>query len=79
MHTRQIHTIYKERPRTKFTTKLPKHCFPDIWNSLDKELRETQTRNKFKNKIKHNILSNYNENATCKFSKCPDCSENTRR
>ena len=79
MHTRQIHTIYKERPRTKFTSKLPKHCFPDIWNSLDKKLRETQTRNKFKNKIKYNILSNYNENVTCKFSRCPDCSENSRR
>ena len=79
MHTRQIHTIYKERPRTKFTSKLPKHCFPDIWNSLDKKLRETQTRNKFKNKIKYNILSNYNENVKCKFSRCPDCSENSRR
>ena len=79
MHTRQIHTIYKDRPRTKFTSKLPKHCFPDIWNSMDKELRETQTRNKFKNKIKHNILANYNENVTCKLSRCPDCFENTRR
>ena len=65
MHTRQIHTIYKERPRTTFTSKLPKHCFPDIWNSLDTKLRETQTRNTFKNKIKYNILSNYNENVKC--------------
>ena len=46
MHARQIHTIYKGRPRTKFTSKLPEHCLPDIWNSLDKKLRETQTRNK---------------------------------
>ena len=78
MHTRQIHTIYKERPEPNLHLNYQSIAFQIFGIHWIKNWRETQTINKFKNKIKYNILSNYNENVKCKFSRCPDCFENSR-
>ena len=35
IHLRSNQTVYRERARTKFSSKLPKHNFPLIWNQID--------------------------------------------
>ena len=37
--TRHHHHIFKTRPRTTFSSKLPNHNFVNIWNEIDENLK----------------------------------------
>ena len=37
--TRHYNLLVKERPRTHFSSKLPKHNFTRIWNNIDDKIR----------------------------------------
>ena len=55
--TRQHKNIFKERPRTKFSSKLPKHQFVNIWNSLNDNLKAAQYRSIFKASLKKQVFT----------------------
>lgn len=72
-NTRQKYKLLNDRSRTTFSSNLPKHCFPNIWNSLSDGSRDIQNRNQFKNTIKSIFITNYQESVQCTFQMCPDC------
>ncbi len=59
MVTRQSGQMRRDRPRTNFSSRLPKHNFPKIWNSINTELRLSNSRYIFKRKIKSILLHKY--------------------
>ena len=46
--TRQQDRLYKTRPRTNFSSKLPKHTFVNIWNDIDIPTQRIISKIKFK-------------------------------
>ena len=46
--TRQHNLLAKEIPRTYFSSKLPKHNFTKMWNSISYEKQNIKHRSKFK-------------------------------
>ena len=45
---RHHHHIFKTRPRTKFSSKLPNHNFVNIWNEIDENLKSCSSKVIFK-------------------------------
>ena len=71
--TRQAMNMRTDRARTSFTTNLPKHKFPDIWNKVDPEIRSSRSIQIFKHTIKRLAIEKYNNNVTCENPGCTDC------
>ena len=46
--TRHHHDIFKTRPRTTFSSKLPNHNFVNIWNEIDENLKSCSSKVIFK-------------------------------
>ena len=46
--TRHHHHIFKTRPRTTFSSKLPNHNFVNIWNEIDENLKSCSSKVIFK-------------------------------
>ena len=46
-NSRDPNTFYCKRPRTKFTSTLPKHNFPKMWNKIIDNIKEIKSRQKF--------------------------------
>ena len=46
-NSRQSSNFFRHRPRTKFSSRLPKHKFPVIWNSLGHDHHSITSRNIF--------------------------------
>ena len=46
--TRHHHHIFKPRPRTTFSSKLPNHNFVNIWNEIDENLKLCSSNVMFK-------------------------------
>ena len=55
-NTRRPNTLYHKRPRTKFTSTLPKHNLPKMWNNIIDNIKEIKSRNKFKTAMIKNML-----------------------
>ena len=67
--------LRREFSRTKFTEKLPKHTFPQIWSKFQ-TISATNSRNQFLSKIKEFFLNIYKQNinvTSCGNPLCPDC------
>ena len=58
----------KERPRTTFSSKLPKHYFTNIWNNISENIRNAVNRRQFKA-----MLHNY---YTDQYESCVICTSN---
>ena len=54
--TRQYSLLVKERSRTHFSCKLPKHNFTRIWNNIDDKIRNTKHRSKYKHLLHDTYL-----------------------
>jgi hypothetical protein len=74
--TRQQNQIYKQRPRTLFSSKLPKHNFPNIWNNIEINIRNSKSRSAFKSALKKYFLSSYSSHIICQNPICCDCNPN---
>ena len=60
-NSRRPNTLHCERPRTKFTSTLPKHNFPKMWNNTIGNINEIEikSRRQFKTAIIQNLLQSY--------------------
>jgi hypothetical protein len=73
--TRQIHVnmATQQRARTKFSSLLPFHKFPHIWNNLHPEIREIQNTTSFKRKLRSKLLESYEGKIICVNRRCRQC------
>ena len=55
-NSRQSSNLFRHRPRTTFSSRLPKHKFPVIWNSLGHDHHTIASRNIFKKNIEKIIV-----------------------
>ena len=58
---RNFYNLFRFRPRTKFSSKLPGHKFPEIWNSLSNLSKASTSKRMFKNVIKNQLLLEYTD------------------
>lgn len=65
--------IYRERPRSVFSSNLPRHKFASLWNDLNLTTQSIKSRNMFKNTLKKSMIRKYNDNPSCSYERCPDC------
>jgi len=73
MVTRQATQMLTDRARTNFSSRLPKHSFPSIWNAVDPKIKLSKSRNIFKKMVKHNIIQNYKDKVKCNSPMCTEC------
>ena len=73
--TRENHynLAIERRARTKFSSNLPWHSFPKIWNSLPSQLRNIASTPAFKRKLRTHLLDAYPENVQCTNARCRQC------
>ena len=58
-------TIPQSRPRTTFSSKLPKHNFTRIWNKTGSTLAHGKNRLTFKRLLKNSYLEAYRSQIKC--------------
>ena len=71
--TRQNNLIPQSRPRTTFSSKLPKHNFTRIWNKTGSTLAHGKNRLTFKRLLKNSYLEAYKSHIKCINPGCTDC------
>ena len=71
--TRQTLCFVRLNPRTKFSEKLPKHSFPNIWNKIDITLKLLHTKSKFKTLLTDHLLLDYKDVIFCNNPTCTEC------
>ena len=71
--TRQTGLANCDRYRTTFTSKLPLHKFPRIWNDLESNIHNSTSLNIFKQKVKKCALDKYKINVDCTNRNCKQC------
>ena len=71
--TRQSKLANCTRPRTTYTSQLPLHQFPRIWNKLEAECHEIKSIGRFKKRIRNNHLTNYARVVQCNNIICKQC------
>ncbi len=73
--TRQTNTTHltTDRARTAFTSKLPKHFFPKIWNDTDDHFKLAKSKKIAKKLLTNKFIDNYNENVLCNNTYCRYC------
>jgi hypothetical protein len=71
--TRQINVAKQTRARTRFSSLLPYHAFPKIWNELAPSYREIESIHKFKGVFRAYLLSRYMTNVKCNNRRCRQC------
>ena len=71
--TRQTNMASVNRARTHFSSQLPLHKFPEIWNALDNTSRATLSYNKLKTSLRSKILAEYSRTITCSNPRCIQC------
>ena len=73
-NSRQSSNLFRHIPHTKFSSRLPKHKFPVIWNSLSHDHHSIASQNIFKKTLKRSFLDNYTPvDHPCSNPLCPDC------
>ena len=70
--TRQHDNIQRQRPRTTFSSKLPKHNCIKIWNSIDESTRNMKSRHIFKCILTKQCIAQYKTNVKCTNRRCRD-------
>ena len=71
--TRQNNLIPQSRPRTTFSSKLPKHNFTRIWNKTGSTLAHGKNTLTFKRLLKNSYLEAYKSHIKCINPGCTDC------
>ena len=71
--SRQTHIANQQRARTKFTSLLPYHKLPQIWNTLMPQHRTIQNKNKLRAVLYAHLLSKYSDNVQCLNTRCRQC------
>jgi hypothetical protein len=66
--TRRNSKLYRTRPRTKYTSHLPKHQYPSICN-----ITNIKSKASFKNQLESYFMKDHNPPTCCTNSICPDC------
>ena len=70
---RQHNLLGTEKPRTHFSSKLPKHNFIELWNNLNYNIQNLKPRHKFKSLLSKQYLSNYINQVHVLNSRCVEC------
>ena len=73
INLRNNQTVYRERARTKFSSKLPKHNFPLIWNQIDTIIKAIPSKQIFKKTLMKLTNNTYLENVHCDNIRCIQC------
>ena len=73
INLRNNQTVYRERARTKFSSKLPKHNFPLIWNQIDTTIKAIPSKQIFKKTLMKLTNNTYLENVHCDNIRCIQC------
>ena len=73
---RQNNLIPQSRPRTTFSSKLPKHNFTRIWNKTGSTLAHGKNKLTFKRLLKNSYLEAYRSQIKCFNPRCTDCCDN---
>ena len=71
--TRQINVAKQTRARTRYSSLLPYHTFPKIWNELAPSFRLIESTNKFKRVLRAHLLDKYKTNVRCDNRRCRQC------
>jgi hypothetical protein len=73
--TRQINTnlANRKRARTKFTSLLPLHKFPQTWNDINSNLRNIDSTASFKRVLRSHFLDKYSETVRCDNARYRQC------
>ena len=74
--TRQQNNANQRRTRIKFSSLLPFHKLPQIWNSLSTKQRNIQHQKSFKRKLHIELLAKYSDNIQCRNARCRQCLPN---
>ena len=72
-NTRQISHAYCPRYRTTYTSLMPLHRLPRIWNDLDDNVRSIKSLSKFKSSIRSSKLTAYADIVKCENIRCQQC------
>lgn len=73
IRTRAAGTYFREQPRTKFSSLLPKHNFLKLWNATLPEFHATEKRNTLKVSFKKQAIESYLEVVHCENTRCQQC------
>ena len=73
INLRNNQTVYRERPRTKFSSKLPKHNFPLIWNQIDNTIEAIPSKQILTKTLMKLANNTYSENVHCDNIRCIQC------
>jgi hypothetical protein len=71
--TRQHQLAHYAKPRTTYTSLLPLHKYPRIWNGLDTVLHEVISENCFRKRLKNLLIKKYKIHVTCVNTRCKQC------
>ena len=71
--TRHHHHIFKTRPRTTFSSKLPNHNFVNIWNEIDENLKLCSSKVMFKQLLRKRYTDVYLSHLNCLNRSCLEC------
>ena len=71
--TRHRHHIFKIRPRTTFSSKLPNHNFVNIWNEIDENLKLCSSKVMFKQLLRNRYTALYLSHVHCLNRNCLEC------
>ena len=78
--TRHHHHIFKTRPRTTFSSKLPNHNFVNIWNEIDENIKSCSSKVIFKLLLRKRYAALYLSHVHCLNTSCLECfGQNIRR
>ena len=71
--TRQTTLARTKAPRTCYTSSLPLHHFPKIWNELDPNLHKLESCTVLKKTLHGSIINNYSHIIHCDNLTCSQC------
>lgn len=76
LNTRQQQLAICHRFRTTFTSQLPYHSYPRIWNNMELELHDVANVSSFKGKLRTKMLNHYSNDIRCLNIRCNQCFPN---
>jgi len=70
---KQHNLLRTEKPRTQFSSKLPRQLFIELWNNLDDNIKNLKPKHKFKFVLSKQYLSNYLNKVHRLNPRCVEC------
>ena len=59
--------------RTTYTSRLPLHRLPRIWNELETKFHDIESLKSFKKNVRNNFPNKYSANIRCTNTRCKHC------